>query len=101
MIPLAWLPQSPKAVASSAAVSPRSRPAAAAAPKDPHSAVGWKPRRWNAPGQALPTAAMTSTPATIAASTSAPEAWRASPAASAAVTQQEPVWTIASSSVSS
>ena len=73
MIPDAWLPQSPKAV-TSARVSPRSRPAAAAAPKDPQSAVGWKPRRWNAPGATLPTAAITSTPATIAASTSAPEA---------------------------
>ena len=74
MIPLAWLPQSPNAVASWAAVRPRSRPVAAAAPNAPQSAVGWKPRRWNAPGQARPTAAMTSTPATSAASTSPPEA---------------------------
>jgi hypothetical protein len=44
---------------------------------------------------------MTSTPATSAASTSTPEAWRASPAASAAGAQQAPVWTMASSSVSS
>jgi hypothetical protein len=101
MSPLAWLPQSPKAVVSWAGVSPRRRPAATAAPKGPQSAVGWKPRRWNAPGQARPTAAITSTPATIAASTSPPEAWRASPAARAAVTQQDPVWTMAPSSVSS
>jgi hypothetical protein len=42
MIPLAWLPQMPKACASASSDNPYSRPAAAAAPKLPVIAVGWK-----------------------------------------------------------
>ena len=40
MIPLAWLPQIPKARTSSSSVSPYSLPAAATAPKVPARAVG-------------------------------------------------------------
>ena len=44
MEPAACDPQIPSALAMVAASSPRIRPAAAAAPKVPQVAVGWKPR---------------------------------------------------------
>ena len=101
MIPPAWLPPIPNAWTSCARSSPWSFPAAAAAPKVPATAVGWKWRAWSAPGTARPTRHITSTPAIRASSTARPEAPAASPTASAVVTATQPVWTIASSRVSS
>jgi hypothetical protein len=43
--PAAWLPATPSAVVMPAASSPKTTPAAAAAPKAPHVPVGWNPRR--------------------------------------------------------
>ena len=43
--PAARLPQSPRASSIRDGSSPRTRPAAAAAPNTPQVAVGWNPRR--------------------------------------------------------
>ena len=71
-IPDAIEPAIPSARVAVSASKPASRETAAAAPKTPQIAVGWKPRPWNAPGSAIPTRQTTSLPATIAASTSRP-----------------------------
>src|SRR5215470_8045879 len=101
MMPPAWLPQMPKAWASWASDSPYSRAVAAAAAKLEVIDVGWKCRACSAPGTARPTRHMTSTDAMSASSTARPPAPTASPAASAVVTATHPVWTMASSRVSS
>ena len=101
MIPAAWLPQMPKACTSWSSGSLNSRPAAAAAAKLPVIAVGWKCRACSAPGTASPMRHITSTAAISASSRAGPPAPLASPTASAAVTATQPVWTMASSRVSS
>src|SRR2546427_676289 len=101
MMPEAWLPQMPKAFTSASSESLNSWPAAAAAAKPAVIAVGWKWRACSAPGTASPTRHMTSTAAMSASSTARPLAPAASPAASAVVTATQPVWTMASSRVSS
>jgi hypothetical protein len=101
MIPPAWLPQIPKALTSWSSVSPRSLAAAAAAAKLAVMEVGWKWRAWSAPGTMSPTRHITSTLAMSASSTARPEAPTASPTLSALVTVTQPVWTTASSRVSS
>ena len=80
------LPAIPNALAASATDSPRRRAAAAVAPKMPQIAVGWKPRRWNSPGVAIPIRVTISLPATIAARSSRPGAACDSAAADAAGT---------------
>ncbi len=101
MMPPAWLPQIPKARVSSSSDRPRSRPAAAAAAKPAVRLVGWKWRAWNRPGTVSPTRHITSTAATVASRSAAPVALVASATARAEVTAAQPVWTIASSRVSS
>ena len=101
IMPEAWLPQMPKARTSWSSLSRRSRAAAAALAKEAVTAVGWKCRAWKAPGTARPTRHITSTAAMAASSASRPPAFAASAAASAAVTATQPVWTMASSRVSS
>src|SRR5439155_1190499 len=74
---------------------------ATAAAKRDGSEVGWKGRAWKRPGTARPTRHITSTAAIVASSAAAPEARVASATASAVGTAAQPVWTMASSRVSS
>ncbi len=74
----------PSALAVVAVSRPVRRAAAQVAPKIPQIAVGWKPRAWNLPEAAVPIRVITSLPATMAASTSAPASSCACPTASEA-----------------
>ena len=71
-MPDAMLPARPSARVVVSASMPRSRQAATVAPKTPQTPVGWKPRRWNPSGAAMPMRVTVSVAATIAARVCAP-----------------------------
>src|SRR5688572_7134003 len=101
MRPDAKLPAIPSAAVRRAASRPSSRPATSAAANGPQAAVACQPRAWKAPGTAIPSRVIASSPATVAVSTARPSRPPASPTASATGTTTAEAWVMESAWVSS